>query len=539
MNKDIFNFFVPLDFEKGGEGGELVKIKGVASTDAEDSDKETLIPAGFDFEPLLKSGFLNWNHQARTTSKAICGEPTSAKIVNGGKDFYIEGVLYPNEEGKRVAELADTLAKYSTTRRLGFSIEGQAIERDILNPKRVLKARITGVAITQCPKNPNTLMDIVKGEYSEEFVEGDEEENKEQVDKAMMANPDLNPPSIEGVKHTEELNQVLKKSDIYSQIYERYTDNFEKAEQIHEFINTVKEKTMSQEVTQDVLNKAFGLLDASLLEKAGEQKQPGDYDKKDEINGGGDAPDGKPENKEVEKSEEAKKEEEEALAKAKAEAEGEDDDDDDFEKSMDAEIFAKSLFDQGKTQDEVVKSMTSCGVNLTLAETAAANCIAQANEAKDGGTVTVLKKGDEENDLQKSFEAAFDPIKDMIEQKFGAVTTILKSFGDEIATVKQTQTQFLGQPQPRKSATTARAVEKFEKSEDGSGSKGINVYDVRDINDVRALSDRLFNETNALRAAGTPNLVLEKAMSDLEIAKSTDWNVAEPALRRLNIGIQR
>ena len=104
-NSNKFNFFVPLDLEKGsdGKGGTLIKIKGIASSEAEDSDGETLIPAGFDFGPLLKSGFLNWNHQAGKSAKAICGEPTSAKIINNGKDFYIEGFLYPNAQGKEVA----------------------------------------------------------------------------------------------------------------------------------------------------------------------------------------------------------------------------------------------------------------------------------------------------------------------------------------------------------------------------------------------------------------------------------------------------
>ena len=93
-----FNFFVPLEFEKSGEDeGERVKIKGICSTDAEDSDGEVLIPSGFDFKPLLETGFLNWNHQAKNTSSAICGEPTKAEVVDDGKSLYIEGFLYPNE----------------------------------------------------------------------------------------------------------------------------------------------------------------------------------------------------------------------------------------------------------------------------------------------------------------------------------------------------------------------------------------------------------------------------------------------------------
>ena len=94
---------------------------------------------------------------------------------------------------------------------MGFSIEGQAIERDVLNPKRVLKARITGVAITQCPKNPNTLMNIIKGEYADEFVEGQEEENEKQVDKAMMVDQNLTPHTVEGEKKTRRVESGFEK----------------------------------------------------------------------------------------------------------------------------------------------------------------------------------------------------------------------------------------------------------------------------------------------------------------------------------------
>lgn len=531
MNKGKFNFFVPLNIEKGGENGKLVKISGIASTDAEDSDQETLIPAGFDFTPLLKSGFLNWNHQARTTSKAICGEPTSAKIINNGKDFFIEGVIYPNEEGKNVVELAETLEKHSPNRRLGFSIEGQAIERDVLNPKRVLKARITGVAITQCPKNPNTLMNIIKGEYADEFVEGQEEENEKQVDKAMMVDQNLTPHTVEGEKKPEELNQVLKKSDIYNQIYNRYTTDFEKAEKIHQFINKVKENNMSDKITPEILEKAFAILDDS-LEKSEEQKQLSDYDKKDEVANPED------ENKEVNKSEEV----EEDLTKSEDD-DDDDDDDDDFEKAMNAEVFAKSLFDQGQTSDEVIKSMVACGVNQKLAETACANCVAQANEAKDGGNITILKKSEEENDIEKSeILQRFDNIQELFETKVDAMKTILKSFNEdnkalkeEITLLKSQNAELLQTPAPRKSISTVKALDRFEKSEDSNGNE---VYSLNDARSVKALGDRLMAEAEASRANGQINPILEKAVMDLEIAKSTDYRALQPVLNQLKISIQ-
>lgn len=525
--KDRFNFFFPLEIEKGGEQGQLRKIKGICSTDAEDSDGETLIPEGYDFEPLLKTGFLNWNHQAKTSSRAICGEPTAAKIINNGKDFYIEGVIYPNEEGRNVIQLAETLEKYSPNRRLGFSIEGQALERDVLNPKKVLRARITGVAITQSPKNPNTLMNIVKGEYSEEFIEEEDEtyneEKKSDVNKAMMVNVDINPPSVEGTKDKNELTEVLKKSDIYNQIYNRYTRDFEKAEQIYNFINTVKTKCMVDNITSDVLEKAFAILDES-IEKSEDQKSLKDYDQKEEITGEEDDDD---DNTNIDKSEDSDEDDEDSDY-------NDNDDDEDFEKAMNAEMFAKSLYGEGKSTDEVIKALTSVGFSLTLAETTCSNCIAQANAEKQGGSITVLKKG-EENDFGND-------LKHYLDEKFTATSTILKSMIErnealekKVIDLEKANDQILNTPQPRKSATNASFVERFEKSEDGSG---VQVYNAQNPNDMRMLSNRLFQEVEVLKNSGQENKILEKAVADLEIAKSTDFGALAPYLRRLNIAVQ-
>lgn len=176
-DKDKFNFFVPAEFivKANKNGKKEMYIKGVASSEVEDSDGETLVPSGYDLSPLLTSGFLNYNHQAAKDPNAIIGQPTKAEIINGGKDLYIEGFLYPDSEAAQSTyKLAQVLEKNSPDRRMGFSIEGKAIEKDPLNPKRITKARITGVAITPCPKNPNTLLSIMKGEYAEPFIEVEE-----------------------------------------------------------------------------------------------------------------------------------------------------------------------------------------------------------------------------------------------------------------------------------------------------------------------------------------------------------------------------
>lgn len=167
-----FSFWVPATLEKGSKGGVAeMRIKGIASSLAEDTDGQTLDPAGFDFRPLLERGFLNWDHQAKQRASAIIGECDFAELRNNNRDFYIEGFLYPDsDDAKDVYKLAQILEKNSKTRRLGFSIEGVVVEKDPVNPNWIKRARIIHIAITPMPKNPNTLMQVMKGEAATPFM---------------------------------------------------------------------------------------------------------------------------------------------------------------------------------------------------------------------------------------------------------------------------------------------------------------------------------------------------------------------------------
>src|SRR5574343_665823 len=91
-----FKFWVPLDSiqkSKDENGKDVMKIGGIASTNAKDSDGEFLDPNGFDVSYFKNQGFLNWHHQAKNDPTAIIGEPTKAEIRKEG--LYIEGLLYP------------------------------------------------------------------------------------------------------------------------------------------------------------------------------------------------------------------------------------------------------------------------------------------------------------------------------------------------------------------------------------------------------------------------------------------------------------
>jgi hypothetical protein len=170
-----FNFWFPLDIVKSGKGKNKMRIRGFASTADVDTDEEVLEPTGFVLDRLVKSGYFNYDHRARENPMYIVGEPDIAKIVDG--KLYVEGNLYDTPLAKDIFEFAGTLQKSGSGRRLGFSIEGKALERDPFNQKRITKALLTGIAITPTPKNSNTIMDVVKGESSTPFIDYEFETN--------------------------------------------------------------------------------------------------------------------------------------------------------------------------------------------------------------------------------------------------------------------------------------------------------------------------------------------------------------------------
>ncbi len=167
--EDTFKIFVPFELIKGestGKNGKKsnVKFKGIASNakTGDDMDGEQLDVNGFDYAPLLKSGHINWNHQAGKDPLAIVGEPTSAKVINN--EFHIEGMLYHDSElAMKISKAAEIMENSGSTRRFGFSIEGVATARDPKNKKRVTKASIMNVAICPTPKNAGTAFQLVKG----------------------------------------------------------------------------------------------------------------------------------------------------------------------------------------------------------------------------------------------------------------------------------------------------------------------------------------------------------------------------------------
>lgn len=177
MNKD-FNFFIPFDEEalEKAEKGPIedryknMVLEGMASDNTEDIEGETLEPTGYVIDHFLKNGYINYEHLAKKSPKFIIGEPISAVIKDN--EFHIKAKLWENSEVARDAwDKILQMRASGSTRKAGWSIEGKALSRDPLRPKRITKALITNTALTFSPVNSNSYADIAKGLQKEDYVE--------------------------------------------------------------------------------------------------------------------------------------------------------------------------------------------------------------------------------------------------------------------------------------------------------------------------------------------------------------------------------
>lgn len=156
-----FEFDVEVFQKSGAKAGEERRIGGIVSTDGIDRQGEKLLQEGLDFSPFLEKGWFNDNHDSSTD--ALIGYPDKAEmrvLPDGSTGWYVEGYLLKgHKRADSIWELATALQK--SDRRLGFSVEGGIVERDPRDPKTVRKAVVNEVAITRCPVNTGTALQVL------------------------------------------------------------------------------------------------------------------------------------------------------------------------------------------------------------------------------------------------------------------------------------------------------------------------------------------------------------------------------------------
>jgi hypothetical protein len=143
-------------------------IDGLASSEDADAQGESVIQKGMVLEPLLRSGWINWDHLQG--AKYLIGEPTEASIVriedhprlrgratSKGAGLYFKGFLY---KGHPEAEAVwFHLNNPERTRPLAYSIQGRTLERD---GHRLTKCELRHMAVTHQPVQRKSFADICK-----------------------------------------------------------------------------------------------------------------------------------------------------------------------------------------------------------------------------------------------------------------------------------------------------------------------------------------------------------------------------------------
>ena len=420
--EEKFSFWCPI--EKSEQvvdpttGESVMRLGGIASTSDEDSDGEFLDPKGFDINPLMKTGLVNWHHQAKGQPSAIIGEPSKGEIRKEG--LYLEVDLYPSSKvAHEVFELAEILERDSTTRRLGFSIEGKVLKRksnDKSSPdyNHIEKAVITGVAVTHLPKNPKTFANIIKGEI--DSVEEDNEEKENQENKSLNAEGNGAPLKKESVDSRLKVT-TFKKGEVMDRIFKDCAGiTISKAERIYELISKISNMKGKKNITEEDIEKAYETLGLDIEKSQG-----------CDANGGS--------NKKVEKSNEDDDDENQNADLDKKEGVGEDDDDDnETEKGGNG----------GNRFDILEKAIAELGTNNF-------NCMRALG--------VMLKESG--NELKKAQET-IDELSD-----------IVKSQSDEISELRGMVEAFGDSTPAPKSLSNARAVERrFAKANDNELEKG-------------------------------------------------------------------
>jgi hypothetical protein len=151
--------------------GQKRRIAGVISTESRDRQQEIIIQKGLDFEPFITYGWFNDNHSKATDG--VVGYPTKVQQFQKGEKLpngktantnctWAEGYLLAGTpRADAIWTLGQSLAKSGGGRGLGFSIEGTVHKRMGPGKRIVAKASVQNCAITNCPVNADSYVDML------------------------------------------------------------------------------------------------------------------------------------------------------------------------------------------------------------------------------------------------------------------------------------------------------------------------------------------------------------------------------------------
>ena len=165
-----FDFEVPVTFFEKADAapGQERRIGGIVSTEAKDQQDEIVLQRGLDFSYFKKNGWFNDNHSKKTAD--ILGYPEATRYFAKGEKLpdgdmakqpghWVEGYLLRTEKADEIWSLGKALQ--DTNRRLGFSVEGKILKREGPGNRTIAKALVRNVAITNCPVNTDSRLEIL------------------------------------------------------------------------------------------------------------------------------------------------------------------------------------------------------------------------------------------------------------------------------------------------------------------------------------------------------------------------------------------
>jgi hypothetical protein len=147
----------------GGDSESMVgRIGGIVSAQTVDQQKETLSQEGCDWGYFLEKGWFNLEHGTGPGSVLGHPEKVMGTTFKGEPATRVEGVLYlAKAQAREVYETAKAMQKAGGARRLGFSVEGQVVERDSKDKTKIKKSRVLNVAITAHPVHPDARLEVL------------------------------------------------------------------------------------------------------------------------------------------------------------------------------------------------------------------------------------------------------------------------------------------------------------------------------------------------------------------------------------------
>lgn len=178
-----FNVYVPIDtVEKSGDDDNTYTIRGYASDGKRDLQGESIDPSGIDASYLISDGFVDYEHDL----DQVIGVPTKNTHVDS-KGLFLEAKLFKNmPQVQDIIKLYHNIKDNNIDRNLGFSIEGNVIERDEDDESIIRQVQITGVAVTKNPANTDATWELVtKSLYSTKSLATDN--NKVSKKKPMLS----------------------------------------------------------------------------------------------------------------------------------------------------------------------------------------------------------------------------------------------------------------------------------------------------------------------------------------------------------------